>query len=227
MERYNRHLNLIGENNFKKIRHAVVLVAGAGGLGSHVLQLLTRFGFGTIHIFDPGILDIPDLNRQIIYDQNDLGTFKVDSAAANLKKINPDVNIISHKLLIENNSSVPEVNVVIDCLDNFQGRLVLENLFFKNGVPIIHGGASQFYGQVTTLIPGETPALSETFGKNFMETADTAPKDIFPPTVMNVASVQVSEAIKLVCDMKENLLTKKLLTIDLLTNCFDIIDLRL
>ena len=227
MQRYNRHLNLVGEADFKKIRQAVVLVAGAGGLGSHVLQLLTRFGFGTIHIFDPGVLDIPDLNRQIIYDQNDLGTFKVESAAAKLKEINPDVNIIPHKLLIENNSSVPMVDVVIDCLDNFQGRLILENLFFKKGVPIIHGGASQFYGQVTTLIPGETPSLSDILGKNLMETADATPKDIFPPTVMNVASVQVSEAIKLVCDMKEKLLTKKLLIIDLLTNCFEIIELRL
>jgi len=225
MERYNRHLNLVGEANFKKIRQAVVLVAGAGGLGSHVLQLLTRFGFGTIHIFDPGILDIPDLNRQIIYDQNDLGTFKVESAAAKLKEINSDVNIIPHKLLLENNSSVPKVDVVIDCLDNFQGRLVLENLFFKKGVPVVHGGASQFYGQVTTLIPGETPSLSDILGKDFMETADATPKDIFPPTVMNVASVQVSEAIKLVCDMKEKLLAKKLLTIDLLTNSFEIIEL--
>ncbi len=226
MERYNRHLNLIGEANFKKIRKATALVAGAGGLGSHVLQLLTRFGFGSIHIFDPGILDIPDLNRQIIYDQNDLDTSKVETAGTKLKKINPDVNIISHKQLLENESSVPEVDIVIDCLDNFQGRLVLENLFFNKGIPIVHGGASQFYGQVTTLIPGETMPLSEFLGKEFMETADATPKDIFPPTVMNVASVQVSEAIKLVCGMKEKLLAKKLLTIDLLNNSFDIIELN-
>ncbi len=225
MQKYSRHLNLIGEANFKKIRKAKVLVAGAGGLGSHVLQLLTRFGFGSIHIFDPGILDTPDLNRQIIYNQNDLGTFKVESASSNLKKINSDINIVSHKQLIENKSSVPKVDVVVDCLDNFKGRLVLETLFLKNGIPIIHGGVSQFYGQVTTLIPGETLPLSEIFGKDFMETADTTSKDIFPPTVMNVASIQVSETIKLVSGMKEKLLIKKLLTIDLRSNHFDIIEL--
>ncbi len=226
MLRYDRHLNLVGEEAFRRIRDSRVLVAGAGGLGSHVLQVLTRFGFGTIHVFDPGILDEPDLNRQIMYAQSDLGARKADTAARKLRDINPGVNVVAHTVEIVHPGSYPDVDLVMDCLDSFQGRLILEQAFFENGVPIVHGGASLFYGQVTTLIPGKTPPLSEIYGKDFMETADRAPKDIYPPTVMNVAAVQASQAIKLACGMEEDLLCNKILTIDLLTDTFATIELQ-
>lgn len=216
----------MGEDNFTKIQSAVVLVAGAGGLGCNVLQLIARIGFGTIHIFDPGIVDKPDLNRQTLYNENDLGHIKADVAAANLKKINSDINVIAHKVEIENETLPPELDIAIDCLDSFKGRLVLENLFFNKGIPLIHGGATQFFGQVTTLIPGQTSGLSDIFGRKFMKTADIPPKDIFPPVVMNVASIQVSEAVKLVCGIhEEDLLINKIMTVDLLTNSFEVIKL--
>jgi molybdopterin-synthase adenylyltransferase len=225
MNRYNRHISLVGEDNFDKIRDAVVLVAGVGGLGCSVIQLLARFGFGTIHVFDPGIIDIPDLNRQILYDENDLGKFKAEVTVAKLKEINSEILLFAHKIKIENDTSFPHVDIVIDCLDNFQDRLVLENLFFDKGIPVIHAGVSEFFGQITTLIPGETHKLSEVFGKDFMLSAEPVPKDIFPPVVMNVASIQVSEAIKLVCNMKEGLLVNKMMIVDLLSNNVEILDL--
>ncbi len=112
---------------------------------------------------------------------------------------------------------------MIDCLDNFKSRFVLEDQFFKQGVPIIHGGASQYFGQVTTLISGKTLSLSELFGRDIIATDATRAKEIFPATVLNVASVQVSEAVKWVCGKTDQLLTNKILTIDLFFNTFEIL----
>ena len=80
MERYARHINLFTEEVFARIQQARVLVAGAGGLGSTVLQLLARYGFGEIHFYDDGLLDPPDLNRQLLYTSEDLGVAKASAA---------------------------------------------------------------------------------------------------------------------------------------------------
>ena len=225
MNRYIRHINLVGEDGLKKIQNAVMLVAGVGGLGCSVVQLLARFGFGTIHLFDPDIVDLPDLNRQILYDENDIGKFKAEVAATKLEDINSDITVIAHKIKIEKDTSFPKVDIVIDCLDNFQDRLVLENLFFNKCIPIIHAGVSEFFGQITTLIPGETNGISEIFGKDFMLSASSAPKDIFPPVVLSVSSIQVSEAVKLLCNMRKDMLINKMMTLDFLSNNFEIIEL--
>jgi len=223
VDRYQRHSNLIGEADFEKIKQTRVLVAGAGGLGSTVLQLLARTGFGKIHFYDDAVLDEPDLNRQILYDTNDLGKLKTEVALEKLTAINPNIQLVAHPEKLTSQTSVPPVDLVIDCLDNFESRFVLEDQFFNKGIPIIHGGASQYFGQVTTLIPGKTLSLSELFGRDIIATDATRAKEIFPATVLNVASVQVSEAVKLVCGKTDHLLTNQILTIDLFFNTFDIL----
>jgi molybdopterin/thiamine biosynthesis adenylyltransferase len=203
-----------------------VLVAGAGGLGSTVLQLLTRFGFGEIHVYDDAVLDRPDLNRQILYTSEDLGSPKADITQKILQAINPDVTVVTHRERLTEDSDVPTVDFVMDCLDNYAGRLVLEALFFQHEIPIIHGGASAFFGQVTTLVPGRTPALSAIYGRRNMEDLPGVPKDIFPPVVTCVASLQASEAVKLACGQYDRLLLNKIQIVDLLTNSFDVTEIR-
>ncbi|MCF7976234.1 MAG: HesA/MoeB/ThiF family protein [Phycisphaerae bacterium] len=226
MQQYARHAQLFTKEQFVRIQQTRVLVAGAGGLGSTVLQLLTRYGFGEIHIYDDGILDPPDLNRQILYTRRDLGLPKADCAQKLLEAINPDVTIVAHAERLTGESVVPEVDMVVDCLDNFAGRLVLEALFFNRLIPIIHGGASAFFGQVTTLVPGKTPPLSEIYGRRNMEDMPGVPKDIYPPVVTAVASVQASEAVKLACGLTDSLLLNRIQIIDLLTNSFDVTEIR-
>lgn len=222
MDRYNRHRNLLGEDGQEKLLETKILVAGAGGLGSNVLQLLARYGVGEIHIYDPGILDLPDLNRQILYDMNDLGQPKASLAMEKLKAVNPEIKIVKHQEKITDTSELPEVDLVMDCLDNFQSRIVLEKIFWEKGTPIIHGGISHYFGQVTTLIPGKTGNYTQIFGRDVVAVDKEKLKDVYPSAVMNVASIQVSEAIKLICSQGE-LLTNKILSVDLLTNSFDII----
>lgn len=226
MQQYSRHAALFTDEEFVAVQRTRVLVAGAGGLGSTVLQLLVRYGFGEVHLYDDAIVDPPDLNRQLLYTRGDLGSCKADAAQQHLEAVNPDVTVVAHNERLSSQSDVPEVDLVMDCLDNFAGRLLLEERFFKRQIPVIHGGASAFFGQVTTLVPGKTLGLSEFYGQRNMEDVPGRPKDIYPPVVTAVASVQVSEAIKLACGQYDKLLLNSIQTIDLLNNAFDVIKIQ-
>lgn len=226
MQRYARHAHLLTEEQFARVRKARVLVAGAGGLGCTVLQLLTRYGFGEIHLYDDACVDPPDLNRQLLYTTQDLGSLKVSTAQQLLHVINPDVTLTAHRERLTEDTNVPDVDIVLDCLDNFTGRVLLDDFFFKCGIPIVHGGVSDFFGQVTTLLPGKTPALAGIYGRCNMQDDIDIPKNIYPPVVTAVASLQTSEAVKLAAGLHEQLLLNRIQTIDLLTNSFDIIKIR-
>ncbi|KLO23720.1 MULTISPECIES: HesA/MoeB/ThiF family protein [unclassified Marinitoga] len=221
MERYSRHKNLY--NNFEKIRNSKVLVAGAGGLGSNVLMNLSRLGIGEIHIFDSGILDMPDLNRQILYDIEDLGKKKVFVAKEKLTKINPDIEIHIHDEKIEENTILPSVDIAIDCFDNFESRKILDKKIHEINIPLIHGGVERFFGQVTDIIPGKTKSLREILG-NIEDSKEI--KLVVPYSVSIIASLQVNEAIKILLGDYKNALINKMLIMDLTFNSFDIIDLN-
>jgi molybdopterin/thiamine biosynthesis adenylyltransferase len=226
MQQYARHATLFSDAQFACIQKTRVLVAGAGGLGSTVLQLLTRYGFGEIHFYDDGVLDPPDLNRQILYTSQDLGSPKASTAKTLLEAINPQVKIVAHQERLSKDSNLPDVDFVMDCLDNFAGRLLLDERFFQRQIPVIHGGASTFFGQVTTLVPGKTLGLAGIYGERNMQDSPGCPKDIYPPVVTAVASVQASEAVKLACGLYDKLLLNKIQVIDLLTNSFDMIKIQ-
>lgn len=224
MNRYERHIPLYTEEEFARIRQAKVAVAGCGGLGSTVLQLLARIGFGSIHFWDDADLDAPDLNRQILYKTPNLGQQKTKAALKELKEINPDIHYFAHNERLNAQTEIPQVDLVIDCLDSFASRLVLDKLFFANDIPIIHGSAFQEMGQLSTLFPGKTQNYQDTFGiEDNPEEQEI--KTIFPPIVTTIASLQVAEAIKCIIKKYDQMLLNKLLRIDLSENQFEILPL--
>ncbi|KAF2956468.1 HesA/MoeB/ThiF family protein [Marinitoga sp. 38H-ov] len=221
MERYSRHINLY--NNFSKIRESKILVAGAGGLGSNVLQHLVRLGIGEIYIYDDGVVDMPDLNRQILYTPKDLGKEKVFVAKERLLGINPDIEIHIFNEKIMENTELPDVDVAIDCFDNFKSRKILDKKIHEKNIPLIHGGVERFYGQVTDIIPGKTKKLIDILGD--IEDTDEV-KLVTPYAVSIIASLQVSEAMKIIFEDYKNALLNKILVVDLLFNNFDILELN-
>jgi len=226
MEIYARHANLLGEENFAKIHKASVMVAGAGGLGSTVLNLLVRLGVGTIHFFEFAEIDLPDLNRQILYNSENIGEPKCKIAFENLKKINPKVEIISHCEKITKKTKIPKVDLVFDCLDNFSSRYILDDLIFPKGIPMIHAGVSTYFGQLTVIIPGKTECLRKVISVDATKFDAKIDKNIFPTIVTTMASLQVSEGIKYLTNDLNNLLYGKILVIDLLSNSFDVINIK-
>ena len=224
MSRYDRHIPLYSKEEFKLIQNARIAVAGIGGLGSTVLQLLARIGVGTIHFWDDAILDAPDLNRQILYKTTHLGQLKTKVALQELKEINSDIKIVAHTKRLDINSDIPDIDLVIDCLDTFASRLILDILFFEKGIPIIHGSVFKEMGQVTSLIPGKTQNYKTTFGIEDNQEEQKI-KYIFPAIVTSIASLQVSEAIKYISKHYNQMLINKLLTINLKNNQFETLPL--
>ena len=219
-EIFERHARLIGHECFKKLANSSALVAGIGGLGSTVAQLLARTGIGTLHLVDFDRVEENNLNRQILYTRQDIGRYKVDVAAKRLKEIVPHIKIVPHRERISPEFALPDVDVVVDCLDNFSDRFVLDMLAEDKNIPLVHGGVARFHGQVTVIKYGETQTIRDIFE----EVEDKDKISVFPPLVTLVGSIEASEAIKLLCDLGPSLVGK-LLLIDLLANTIDTIDL--
>ncbi len=225
MEIYARHKHLLGESSFEKIENASVVVAGVGGLGTMVLNLLVRLGIGTIHFYDFAEIDPPDLNRQILYNSEDIGAPKTDAALKALKLINPNIQIIAHQEKITKNTKIPKVDLVFDCLDSFTSRYILDDLIYPNGIPLVHAGVSTYFGQLTVIIPGKTACFRDTISVDEFLFDQKIDKNIFPPIVTTMASLQVSEGIKYLSNDFDNLNYNKILVVDLLSNSFDTIEL--
>lgn len=226
MNRYSRHQNLFGEKGFEALNKASVLVAGAGGLGCSVLNLLVRLGIGTVHFYEFDEISLSDLNRQILYNTDDIGLAKCETAYENLQKINPDIHIIPHCERISKNTQIPEVDLVFDCLDNFTSRYILDDLIFPMGIPMIHAGASSYFGQLTVIHPEKTKCLRQTItvdATNFDKNID---KQVFPPLVQTMASLQVSQGVKYLTGDFKHLYLKEILVVDFMSNSFDVIKLH-
>jgi molybdopterin-synthase adenylyltransferase len=215
LARYNRQIILpeFGEEGQKKLRQATVLVVGVGGLGSPVSIYLACAGVGRLVLVDFESVDLSNLNRQILHWEGDVGEKKVVSGDWKLRRLNSTVDVVPRvtKVTAENAMELLDgVDLVMDCLDNMETRFILNEACFRKEIPFIHGGVRGLMGEVTTIIPGQTPCLECLFPCR----ADrTEPFPVFGATAALVASLQVMEAIKLLGGFGE-LLTGRMIYID-------------
>ena len=215
LERYQRQLILpgFGREGQEKLKSSCVLVVGVGGLGSVVSIYLVYAGVGRIKIVDADTVEITNLNRQVLYNPKDIGKEKVLIAAKRLSEMNPEVDVVPYHLRIgdEGWEKVLEgVDLVVDGLDNFEARLMVNREVFNRNIPYIYGGVEGLCGMVTTLIPGETPCLSCIVKRDLLR---KSPIPVLGPVAGFVASIEALEAIKLISGVGE-LLKGKLLYID-------------
>jgi len=196
-EKYVRQIMLFGEMGQEKLKKSKVFVAGAGGLGSPVSTYLAVAGVGKIIIADFDCVEKSNLNRQFLHHEKDIGKEKVKSAKEKLLSLNPEIEVetIKEKITDENaDSIVPPCDLIVDALDNFDTRHVLNRLAVKRKIPLIHGAVSGYRGQVTTIIPGKTPCLCCIFPTSFK-------KEVFPvlgTTPGVIGTIQANEAIKFI-----------------------------
>jgi molybdopterin/thiamine biosynthesis adenylyltransferase len=158
LERYARHIVLreVGGQGQKRLRKARVLVVGAGGLGSPVVQYLAAAGVGTIGLIDDDIVSASNLQRQVLFDENDVGTPKVFAAQAKVKLLNPFVEVLPYnrKFTKEIGAElVEEFDLVLDGTDTFTTRAVVNEACVAAGKPLISGAIGQWEGQVTVFDP--------------------------------------------------------------------------
>ncbi len=187
-----RNLLFFGKSNMEKISKATILVAGVGGLGCVVSEILVRLGVKKLVIVDNGIIDEPDLGRQALYTIKDIGKRKVDAAREVLTNMSglTEIEAIFEPISNLKMSKIHSCDCVVDCLDNFKSRFELEEKL-KQGQALIHGGIQNDFGQLTTIIKGETPSLENIYAN--IKEEETIP--VSTPIVFAVASLMAQEVI--------------------------------
>jgi len=224
MNYFDRQKTIISKTCQQRLKDTSVLIAGIGGLGSPVAEQLVRLGIGTIHILDNGIIDPPDLNRQIFYKKYDIGKQKVEVALKHLNEIGLETEIITHNAKIEEDFDLKEkVDFVFDCLDNYEARYYLDDYIQKDNIPMIHGGIYAMFGQVTIIIPDKTKSLRELFSNTIPKQEGKIP--VISPVPSIIASIQVIEFVKYICKLNNSLINK-MLKINLNDYSLDIFSLK-
>jgi molybdopterin-synthase adenylyltransferase len=208
----------------KRLKESTVFVAGAGGLGSPVLYYLAAAGVGTLLVCDSDAVDPTNLNRQIIHSYESVGSDKVESARKTLSGLNPYLNILPVKTKITSSNVqrlIGNADIIIDCLDNFKARRILNTISVKIKIPMVHAGVSEMRGQITFLHPPETPCLS-----CFLPMKDNRKKNnIVGATAGVIGSLQALEAIKYLTGIGQPL-KNRLLFWDGMSMNFEIIGIR-
>ena len=210
--RYDRQILYpeFGEEGQRKLRQAHVLIAGVGGLGSPVAIYLACAGIGKLTLVDSDAVELSNLNRQILHGEGDIGEQKVISAARKLEKLNSTVEMNSRAMKITGENFLgllQEVDLVMDCMDNMATRFILNEGCVKAGIPLIHGGIYGMMGEITTIIPGQTPCFECIFPR---DVEGKRPFPVFGFTPALIASLQVMEATKLLAGFGELLAGKML-----------------
>lgn len=197
LERYSRQLSYreLGKAGQKKLKKASVLVVGAGGLGSSISLYLTAAGVGKLRLVELDRLELSNLNRQILYEEGDVGEKKVKLAKERLSKLNSEVEIeaLDKKVQKENLSEVVSgMDGIVDATDNFETRYLLNEASFKEKVPFFHGAVEGLEGRASTIIPGETACFRCLYPEP--PTKKTPP--VIGTTAGIIGEIQATEVIK-------------------------------
>ena len=211
--RYSRHILLdeIGIEGQQKLLAAHVLVIGAGGLGSPVALYLGTAGIGTLTLVDDDTVDLTNLQRQIAHTLARVGEPKVESAAAAVRAINPEVRVVGLRERADAarlDVLVAEADLVIDCCDNFKTRHAVNAACVQHAKPLVSGAAIGFDGQISVYDTriAANPCYACIFppDSTFQE-AHCATMGVFAPLVGIIGSMQSAEALKLLTGVGSSL----------------------
>lgn len=228
-ERYERQTALpeIGCEGQKKLGNARVLVVGAGGLGSPLCLYLAASGIGTIGIADFDTVSISNLQRQILYNEADLGKTKADLAANRIKAINSATEVHVHGKITAGNAEaiISGYDIVADGCDNYATRYIINDACMTQKKPFVYGAVCGFEGQVSIFCAGEKPcSYRDLYPDEKAMLSLEADKRVIGPVAGITACVQASEVIKLVCGYGTQLIGK-LWTINALTMETNLVEL--
>ena len=213
--RYSRQIMLPGIDvaGQEKILNASVLIVGLGGLGSPVAMYLASAGVGRLILVDHDVVEVSNLQRQIIHGMGSVGESKVSSAQARIKQLNPDcqVEIFPSKLSEENvDELVAQVDVIVDCSDNFTSRFLLNRASVHYKVPLVSGAAIRMEGQLSVFDPrkSDSPCYRCLYDDSGSEDLSCATNGVLAPVVGIVGSIQALEALKLIAECGEPVVGK-------------------
>ena len=212
LERYGRQMMLAGwgQETQEKLKEATAFVAGAGGLGSPLTIYLAVAGIGHIRVCDFDAPELSNLNRQILHDDTRIGVNKAVSAKRTLETLNPDIQVtaLTDRVVAENvDEMVGNADVIVDCMDNFPTRYLLNETAIRKQIPMVHGSVWGLEGRLSFIQPPETPCLRCLF-------PEAPPPEVFPvvgATPGVIGTLQAVETIKYLAGIGTNLKGKFLI----------------
>ena len=193
--RYIRNLPALSEAECEILRTKKAAVIGCGGLGGHLIELLSRIGLGSIRAVDGDVFDATNLNRQLLSQVSLLGTSKAEAAAARVQAVNPDVQIeaVPVFLTVDNAAElIAGCDVVLDALDNIPARKLLAQVCAAAGIPYIYGAISGWVAQTAVCLPGD-----DLIEKLYPDEVVIRDKSVLSFTPALCASVQAALCIRL------------------------------
>jgi adenylyltransferase/sulfurtransferase len=220
LDRFSRQIMLeeIGYNGQLKLKNAKVCVVGTGGLGNPITTRLTAMGIGTLRIVDRDVIELSNLHRQTMFDEDDVGQVKVEVAAKKLKKLNPDCNVEALAVSVNDYNAIEVIegcDVVIDALDSVNARYALNKACVKLNIPFVTGAAVGVSGQVFTVLPKKSACYFCMFPELDEDTMPTCSIEGVHPSILSiVGGIEVAEAVKIIIGKKPSL-SEKILHIDL------------
>lgn len=193
------------EHSSEVLKDKVVAIVGIGGLGSHSSEYLTRMGVGTLILIDGDIVEETNLPRQGLYHFSDCecGSFKVEAAKEELRRINPNIHIIAHKEMLkkENASDIlSKADLILDGTDNLATRYLINDFCYQRKIPWIYASATSSVGVVSNFVPGNTPCFRCVYGQLDEDEVTCDANGIILPILTLVASYQTTEAIKILLE---------------------------
>lgn len=224
--RYARHLLLpeVGEAGQERLLRSRVVVVGAGGLGCPVLQYLAAAGVGTLSIIDPDVVELSNLQRQILFDTDDVGSSKAEAAAARLGRLNPDVACEAHVVGLAAHNALELLqgaDVVVDATDSFPARYALSDATEILGVPLVYGAIHRFSGQITVFNHQGGPSYRDLFPEppDPDGTPSCAVAGVLGVLPGVIGTIQATEVLKLLLGRAETL-SGRVVLYDALTMTF-------
>lgn len=218
-KRFERNIPTLSEDEQKFLQSCRIAIVGLGGLGGYLCEMSVRLGIGSFVVCDGDVFDETNLNRQLLSSEGNIGTLKAEAALGWIQSINPNakVDMYCQNFSADNASEILSgCDLVLDGLDNAESRLILEDACAKLNIPIVHGAIQGLTAQVGVALPGHNMLHKLFTSETHSETSDstTTLKSTLSCTPAFCASLQISQAVNLLCK-KETPLADKLLIANL------------
>jgi adenylyltransferase/sulfurtransferase len=218
IERYSRHLILpeVGVAGQLKLKNARVLLVGAGGLGAPLALYLSAAGVGALGLVDFDVVERSNLQRQVIHATSDIGRKKLESAAASIAEINPNVCVVRHDLALSSENAldiIKDYDIVADGTDNFPTRYLVNDACVLLGKPNVYGSIFRFEGQASVFAAADAPCYRCLY-------PEPPPPGLVPSCAEGgvlgilpgiVGLIQATEVVKLILGLGESLQGRLLL----------------
>ncbi len=226
LERYSRQLVLpnIGREGQIKLKNSRVCIIGVGGLGWLTALQLGAMGVGYLKLVDRDIVELSNLQRQLIFEVDDINKSKAEAAARRIKHVNPNIHVepVMVSISLENIHDIIEnMDVVVDCLDNFKARMILNYACVKANTPLVYSSAIKLYGAVHTVLPNQSACLECLYGDVETLEAESCAEAGVLPTVLGVTSSIASQEVLNILLKNKPSLAESMLIIDLESYQFD------